>query len=230
MSSARTSNDAVGKEEAAAFDARLLARGPLLVVVSGPSGAGKTVVVDALCRRRRIRRSVSVTTRPPRDGEEDGLSYHFLDVDAFERKIRGGEFAEWARYGPHYYGTLRQTLGDALRAGEDVVLTIDVQGGAQIRARCPEAVLVFILPPDVATLRRRLTERGTETEEAFRRRLERLPAEVQAAAMYDYALVNENTVDETAASLDAIIEAERHRMTTERAARCVHVQFVQATE
>ena len=202
---------------------RDFARGPLLFVVSGPSGAGKTVVVSALCERLPIVRSVSATTRPPRPQEADGLSYYFLTSEAFEDKVEAGEFAEWARYGDHLYGTLRQTIDDALEEGHDLVLTIDVQGGAQIKARYPDAVLIFLLPPDVGTLRERLVGRGTETEQTFRQRIARLPEEVRAAAMYDYAVVNEDSIEETAGVLAAIIEAEHHRMTSERTTRCASV-------
>ncbi len=229
MSSARTSNDLVGDEQAASSDARPGTPRSLLVVVSGPSGAGKTVVVDALCRTRRIRRSVSATTRPRRDGGQDGVAYHFVAIPEFESAVHDGQFAEWARYGDHYYGTLRRTLDGALDAGEDIVLTIDVQGGAQIRARYPQALLVFLVPPDVETLWQRLTERGTESAEACRDRIRRLPDEMRAAAMYDYAIVNDGSVERAASALECIIEAEAYRMTTERGARYARVALLQAT-
>lgn len=190
---------------------------PLLVVVSGPSGSGKTSVVNALKSRRVIGESVSATTRAPREGEVDGRHYHFLSSDDFERRIRDDEFAEWARYRDHLYGTLRAVVDDARVAGSDLLMEIDVQGGAQIRARYRDAVLVFILPPSLDTLSQRLARRGTESDAVRRARLSVARDELRAANIYDYAIVNEeNCVERAAAELDAIIEAERHRLTLPR--------------
>jgi len=170
-----------------------------------------------LKRRRAIQESVSATTRPPRQGEVDGVHYHFLTREAFEQKIANGDFAEWACYRDHLYGTLRSTVDDALNKGYDLLMEIDVQGGAQIRARYPEAVLVFILPPSLEALERRLTRRGTESDAIRRERLAVAREELRAANIYDYAIVNEeNQVERAAAELDAIIEAERHRLTLPR--------------
>lgn len=189
----------------------------LLVVVSGPSGSGKTSVVNALKKRRNIRKSVSATTRAPRQGEVEGVHYHFLSREAFERGISNGAFAEWARYRDHFYGTLRSTVDDALLQDNDLLMEIDVQGGAQIRARYREAVLVFILPPSFDVLARRLAHRGTESDAVRRERLAVARDELRAASIYDYAIVNEeNEVERAAIELDAIIEAERHRLTLPR--------------
>jgi guanylate kinase len=171
-----------------------------------------------------------VTTRSPRVGELDGRDYHFTKAASFERRIRDGGFAEWARYGPHYYGTPRAALDQAQEAGEDIVLTIDVQGGAQIRARYPEAVLVFMLPPDLDTLAQRLRDRGSETDEAIGRRLEALPDEIRAAAMYDYTVNNCGTVEQAAAAMNSIVEAEHMRMSSLRADRCARFQLTESTQ
>lgn len=189
-----------------------------LLVVSGPSGAGKTDTVRELCARRPIRRSVSATTRDARAGEEDGVDYHFLATNEFARRVETGAFAEWANYRSHHYGTLRATLDAASTAGDDIVLEIDVQGGAQVRARYPNALLVFILPPDMATLRRRLVGRGTETPDVRERRLQSAAHEIRCGAMYDYAIVNhENRLDETVDAIEAVIEADQRRITTRQA-------------
>jgi guanylate kinase len=191
---------------------------PLIVVVSGPSGSGKTSVVERVCRLRAIRKSVSATTRPPRPGERDGISYHFLSAEDFRQRVAAGEFAEWAQYRSHWYGTPRRALEEALAAGEDVLLEIDVQGGAQIRARYREAVLVFVLPPNRAVLERRLAARGTEDEARRRERLEAAVQEIETSTIYDYVIVNEEgRLEDAAAQLDAIIRAEHRRLTEERA-------------
>lgn len=187
------------------------------MVVSGPSGSGKTSVVHALKRRRNIRESVSATTRPPRQGEVEGVHYYFLSREAFEAKVARGEFAEWARYRDHLYGTFRTTVEEALQKGEDLLMEIDVQGGAQIRARYPEAVLVFVLPPSLDVLAKRLSRRGTESESVRRERFALAREELRAAKIYDYVIVNEeNQVARAAEELDAIIQAEHLRLTLSR--------------
>ncbi len=208
-----------GKPETPAADAAwALEARPLLLVVSGPSGAGKTEAVRELCARRTIRRSVSATTRRPRAGEQDGVDYHFLEGDEFMRRVDAGEFAEWANYRSHCYGTLRSTVDRAGEQGEDIVLEIDVQGGAQVRARYPEALLVFILPPDMPTLRRRLEFRDTETADVRERRLQAAASEIQRGSMYDYAIVNhEGKLSDTVDMIGAVIEADRRRLSTRRA-------------
>lgn len=160
---------------------------------------------------------MSATTRPPRKGEVEGIHYHFLSREVFEEKIARDEFAEWARYRDHLYGTFRATVEEALQEGEDLLMEIDVQGGAQIRARYPEAVLVFILPPSLDVLAKRLSRRGTEPESVRRERFALAREELRAAKIYDYAIVNEeNQVDRAAEELDAIIQAEHLRLTLPR--------------
>lgn len=165
----------------------------LLLVVSSPSGAGKTT----LCRRllaefARLRFSVSYTTRPPRNGEREGLDYHFVDAARFQRMIDAGEFAEWAEVHGHRYGTGLHAVREALDRGDDVLFDIDYQGGRQIRARFPEAVLAFVLPPSIEELERRLRARATDSEEVIRRRLVKAREELEHYSEYDYAILNDD--------------------------------------
>ena len=208
-----------------------LARGTLRartfpVVLSAPSGAGKTTIARRLRERRGdVVFSVSATTRGPREHEVDGRDYHFVGVDEFRRMIDAGELLEWAEVHGNFYGTPRGNLDEAVRRGQFLLLDIDVQGARQIRAALPEAVLVFVLPPSAAALAKRLGGRGTEAPEVLRRRLRNAGEEVRAAPEFDYVVVNEvlsTAVDEieavlrgragprgTTAGLDARIEAIR---------------------
>ena len=195
---------------------------PLLLVVSAPSGAGKTT----LCERLRaefpaLTYSVSCTTRAPREGERDGADYHFLSEAEFGRRLEAGEFLEHAEVHGHRYGTLRRTVAEGLAAGRDVLLDIDVQGAAQIRARLAAAAEgdpirrgyadLFIAPPSLDELRRRLERRGTDARETIERRLQKAGAEMARASEYDYVLVNDD-LDRAYGVLRAILVAERHRV------------------
>lgn len=178
-----------------------------LFVVSGPSGVGKGTLV-ALLRERltRLGLTVSATTREPRPGEVDGVSYHFLDDAEFERRVGEGEFLEWAWVHGHRYGTLRSEVERVLSEGRSVVLEIDVQGALSVRASHPEAVLVFIEPPSPEELERRLRGRGTEDEASIERRLANAHREMSYADRYDVRIVNddlERAVDELAHVIDS---------------------------
>lgn len=178
-----------------------------LFVVSGPSGVGKGTLV-ALLRERltRLGLTVSATTREPRPGEVDGVSYHFLDDAEFERRVGEGEFLEWAWVHGHRYGTLRSEVERVLSEGRSVVLEIDVQGALSVRASHPEAVLVFIEPPSPEELERRLRGRGTEDEASIERRLANARREMSYADRYDVRIVNddlERAVDELAHVIDS---------------------------
>jgi guanylate kinase len=182
-----------------------------LFVVSAPSGAGKTTVVEELIRiMPGLRRSRSYTSRPPRAGETDGLDYRFVSRDRFEALIAERQFLEWAEVFGNLYGTSTADTDHVLRDGTDLALVIDVQGARQVRGNRPEAVSVFVLPPSFEALERRLRARRQDSEEQIRRRLDTARREVEAVGEYDYVVVN----DEVEACVDrvrAIILAERAR-------------------
>lgn len=182
-----------------------------LIVISGPSGAGKsTVVFKAIENREDICFSTSVTTRKPRPGEVDGREYFFVDLDRFKEMVEKDELLEHAVYVANSYGTPRAYVERQMAAGLNVLLDIEVQGARQVHEKMPEAVMIFIVPPSMAELRRRLEARGTDTERAIEARLIRAGQEYAEADFYDYIIVNDDA--ETAArELSAIITAERCR-------------------
>jgi guanylate kinase len=181
------------------------------VVLTAPSGAGKTTIARALVASdAKFGFSVSITTRPPRAGERDGTDYRFVDRAAFEAMQRAGELCEWAEVHGNFYGTPVANLESAAGRGEHVVLDIDVQGARQIRGRVREALLIFVLPPSGEALVRRLTGRGTEAEEDVVRRLQNARAELQAAAEFDYVVVNDR-LESAVGQVREIVDAERHR-------------------
>ena len=180
------------------------------IVVSGPSGVGKTTLVDGLLARDPwLVGSVSSTTRAPRAGEVDGESYRFVSEKEFER-LKKGELIEWAEVHGHSYGTPKAFVDGHLEAGRDVVLNIDVQGGRSVRKAFPNAVLIFILPPSMAVLNERIRGRGTDDPGTIRVRLDNARGEVGFAKDYDYVVINDN-LEETVDALHAIIEGERRR-------------------
>ena len=183
-----------------------------LFVVSAPSGAGKTT----LCRRilsnpNDLAYSVSYTTRSPRAGEKDGLDYHFVSRETFREMIDRGAFLEWAEVFGRFYGTGRDWVASRLDEGLDVLVDIDVEGARQIKNNFPAAVLVFVLPPTMAELDRRLRDRGTETEQDLETRLNHAAKEIEARDMYDYLVVNDR-LEQAEADLRALIRAQRLRM------------------
>jgi len=174
-------------------DSEAAARRGILMVVSSPSGAGKTTLAHLLAQTERLEFSVSYTTRAPRAGERDGVDYKFVTEDEFSRMIQRGEFAEWAVVHGGRYGTAVHTVNRALDEGKDYLFDIDWQGGAQLRKQWPEeSVLVFILPPSMAELERRLRRRATDSPEAISRRLDMATKELEHFAQYDYLVVNDN--------------------------------------
>jgi guanylate kinase len=186
------------------------ARG-LLFVVSAPSGTGKTTVIERLIEVcPDLARSRSYTSRNARAGERDGVDYNFIERSAFEARIQGGGFLEWADVFGNLYGTGRDDTEALLAGGKDVVLVIDVQGAAQVRARVPEAVGIFLLPPSFAVLEARLRGRSQDDEHAIRRRLATARAEVTAVDRYDYVVINDE-LERCVTELCAVVTAERAR-------------------
>jgi guanylate kinase len=174
-------------------------------VITGPSGVGKGTLIEKLLERvPELELSVSATTRPPRSGEEDGRDYHFLTEEEFERRVAAGEFLEHAAYSGNRYGTLRSAVDDRLREGRSVVLEIEVQGARQVRAAMPEAVLIFIAPPDPGALRERLRARGTDSDEAIERRLRTAEQELEAQVEFPHVVVNDD-VQKAAAELEDLV-------------------------
>lgn len=189
---------------------------PFLLVLSSPSGGGKTSIARALLQARTdIGYSVSATTRPPRPGEHDGRDYHFLSADEFARRVAAGEFVEHATYGGHQYGTLRSEIDRIVRGGRHAVLDLEIDGARQVRARMPDAVSVFVLPPSAQVLVERLRGRDTETAAARRIRLTRAADELLAVREYDYVVVN-TELGEAVQAVAAILDAESRRVMRQR--------------
>ena len=161
-----------------------------LFIVSGPSGCGKGTVLAEILKQDNVYYSVSATTRAPRPGEINGVNYHFLSKDEFERLIENGGMLEYANYCGNYYGTPKKPVEDMLTEGKNVIREIEVQGALKVMEKCPEAVSVFILPPSLKELRRRLHKRGTETEEVIEKRIGEAAGEIRKAVNYDYVMIN----------------------------------------
>ena len=181
-----------------------------LFVLAGPSGVGKGSIVRDLVSRdpEGLSLSVSVTTRAPRPGEVDGVDYFFVDDDAFDRMVRAGELLEWAEIVGHRSGTPRGFVEDRLAVGRDVILEIDVVGASQIRDRVPGSVLLFVEPPSMEELERRLRGRGTETEDRIRLRLETAEWELEQRDWFDHVVVNDE-LERASSQVAAIIDASR---------------------
>ncbi len=210
----------------------------ILFIISAPSGSGKSTLVSEVRKQLSgIEFSVSWTTRPPRGSEQHGREYNFTSREEFERMLAAGQFLEHAEVFGNYYGTARKSLDEARREGHDLVLDIDVQGAAQVRAAMPEAVSIFVLPPNPKVLRTRLRNRsraeGVENEAEVYRRLSEASKEIENYREYGYILVND-ILDRAVAQLEAIVLAERFyrndepiayrsRRVLEVAAACLHV-------
>lgn len=184
----------------------------LLIVYSGPSGVGKgTLLKPYLKTHPQTVLSVSMTTRAPREGETDGVEYYFVSKEQFEQMISQNGFLEYAQYSGNYYGTPRKMVEEQLAAGKDVVLEIEVQGAQKIRKSFPDAVFIFILPPDYETLERRLIGRGTEDLQTVSRRLAAAKEELSYAQKYDYQIVNDDLQEAQKCLEQAILDAYKRK-------------------
>ena len=188
------------------------APGGFLLVLSGPSGAGKGTLVDRLVAARpECVFSISATTRPRRTNEQDGVQYEFVTREEFERRRSAGLFLEWAEVHGMLYATPSRFVDEGVRAGRVVVLDVDVQGGASVRRARPDAVSVFVYPPSIDALRKRLLQRSTDLPEVVERRLQNAPGELKQYQEYDYLVVNDD-LEQATARLVAIVDAERARV------------------
>ena len=177
-------------------------------IISGPSGVGKGTIVKALLAERDdIYLSISATTREPREGEQDGVHYHFIDVARFRDLIEEDAFLEYAEYVGNFYGTPKRFVDKAMDRGQDVILEIDVQGAMQVSAKRPDAIKIFVVPPSWEALEQRLRDRGTDSEEKLQKRLVRAKVELQAAESYQYMVIND-TVEQAVEEVRAIMLAE----------------------
>jgi guanylate kinase len=184
---------------------------PLLLIVSSPSGAGKTTLCNRLLAEfADLRFSTSHTTRMPRPGETDGKDYHFVDVESFEKMVEDEMFIEWALVHGNRYGTARSEVRGAATAGVDLIFDVDFQGARQIKEQYPNAAAVFVLPPSIEELHRRLRKRGTESPESLERRFKAALEEIGNHALFDYLIVNDE-LDIAYDRLRAVLLAERSR-------------------
>ncbi len=185
---------------------------PKLIVVSAPSGGGKTTICEALLAKDpQLVRSISATTRAPRGREQDGQDYYFISEKSFARQRHQNRFLEWAMVHGHYYGTLKTEVKRQITAGKDVLLVIDVQGGLKVKEQMPQAVLIFLQPPSLSALEARLRGRGTDAEGEIHKRLRNARWEMRQARAYDYLVVN-NKLPQAITDVQAIIRAERLRL------------------
>lgn len=183
-----------------------------LIVLSGPSGVGKsTVIAELFSQRSNIYFSVSYTTRQPRVGEQDGVNYNFVSREEFERMIADDELLEYAEYVDNYYGTSIKLIREKLDAGIDVLLDIEVQGAAKVRARCPDALFIFIIPPSFEELSRRLHRRNTDSEDVIAGRLEKAKIEFREIPKYDYLVINDK-VSNAVGEIESILTAAECRV------------------
>jgi len=182
-----------------------------LFIISGPSGAGKGTICKRLIDETKVEISVSMTTRQPREGEVEGKSYYFTTKEDFLKKVEADGFLEWAEVYGNYYGTPKAKVDEKLAAGIDVVLEIDIQGALNVKEVYPDGIFIFILPPSMAELRKRITGRGSETEESLKLRLSQTLKEVSYIDKYDYCVVN-GELEEAVARVKSIVVAEHSRV------------------
>ncbi len=184
----------------------------LLIVVSGPSGAGKGTICKAFLNKNdEIKLSVSATTRKPREGEIHGVNYYFTPKEEFKEMIQKGEFLEYAKVYDNFYGTPKASVLETLSKGKDVLLEIDIQGAMQVKEKYPNGVFVFILPPSLEELKNRIVGRGTESEEDIKKRFGSAFSEIQQIENYDYFIFNDE-LEKSVNELEVIIYAEKHKV------------------
>lgn len=179
-----------------------------LIVFSAPSGCGKGTMLEEILKDQRFAVSVSATTRAPREGEKDGVNYHFLTREDFQQRIEDGKFIEYAEYCQNFYGTLSSEVDGRLEKGLNVILEIEPQGAMKIREKRPDALFIFIVPPSVGELRRRLKKRGTETDEVIEERISKAAWEISQAEKYDYIIVND-ALEDAVSDFFAVIRGEQ---------------------
>jgi len=179
-----------------------------LIVFSAPSGCGKGTMLAEILKDENYCVSVSATTRSPREGEVDGVNYYFMSKGDFLQRVADSEFLEYAEYCDNYYGTLMSEVDGKLNEGKNVILEIEVQGAQKIREKRPDALMIFILPPSVSELRRRLKKRGTETDEVIEQRVSQAAREIEVASKYDYAIVND-ALEDAISDFFAVMRAEK---------------------
>ncbi len=185
--------------------------GGRLFVISAPSGTGKTTILKRVLREfPEIEFSISYTTRPPRPDEKEGVEYHFVTHDEFQRMRKGGVFAEWTKLLGDYYGTSKVFLKECFAQDTDVILDIDTQGAEQIRKNYRNGVFIFILPPEIEELKKRLTRRGSESQEMIDLRIRNAYKEIEKVDNYDYVVINDQ-IDGAVQRIKAIIVAEKCR-------------------
>lgn len=191
----------------------MLNRKGLLLVVSGPSGAGKGTICKALLNKNdQIKLSVSATTRKPRNGEVHGVNYFFIEKEEFTRMVENGEFLEHAQIYDNFYGTPKAAIIECLEKGQDVILEIEMQGARQIKEVYPEGVFIFVLPPSLEELKSRIVGRGTETQEEIEKRFSCAFEEINQIVNYDYFIVNED-IEKSVNDVEAIILSEKNKVT-----------------
>ena len=177
-----------------------------LIILTGPSGVGKgTVVKEILGKEKNFWLSISATTREPRDGEKEGENYYFLNQEKFKEMIERNLFLEWAQFAGNYYGTPLASVDEKIKKGFIVLLEIEVEGARQIKNKFPNSLSIFLLPPDKEELEKRIRNRGTEKEEAIKKRLFRANYEISVSNQFDFALTN-NNIDETAKKIIKLIK------------------------
>jgi len=187
----------------------------LLIVVSAPSGCGKGTILSEILKDDKFYYSVSATTRNPREGEVNGVNYHFITKADFEERIKNNAMLEYAEYCGNYYGTPKKEIEEMREKGKNVLLEIEVQGAMKVRDICPDAVFIFILPPSVAELERRLRKRGTETDDVIAERVSQAKGEIAFAEKYDYVVVN-NALEDAISDFRAVIKAEEQKVSNAR--------------